>query len=274
MRFALITDVHFGPRGYHEGKLRKLTERAGELTARFVEQMNREERPELVFNLGDVIEDENRERDLANYAEFVRILAGLDARVSHVAGNHDQINLTAEDLRALWGHAGELHYSFDYGGVHFLVLRTHEIQGQAVHLPAEQIEFAEGDLAETTLPTIVLMHHPVSEQSVVGNRWFERAPHLCRVVERGALRRVLEASRRVVAVFNGHVHWNHLDVIEGIPYITLQSLTENLDDDAPGRPARAAAVCDIDERRLLVHIQGEETARYQFELPRNALGIR
>ena len=268
MRFALITDVHFGPRGYHGGKLRKLTERAPELTARFVERMNAVERPALVVNLGDVIQDESRARDLENYGEFVRIMSGLDARVVHVAGNHDQVNLSTDDLRRLWGHSGELHYSFDFGGVHFLVLCTEEIKDTAVHLAAEQIEFARRDLAATKLPSIVLMHHPASEQRVEGNRWFERAPHLCRVVERGALRRVLEESGRVLAVFNGHVHWNHLDVISGIPYITLQSLIENLDDDAPGRPARAFALCDIDERRLVVHVQGEDTLRYQFELPR------
>ncbi|MFZ5896491.1 MAG: metallophosphoesterase family protein [Myxococcota bacterium] len=266
MRFALISDVHFGPRAYHDGKLRKLTDRAGELTARFVERMNSSARPELVFNLGDVIEDANRERDLEEYGRFVSILDGLDARVQHVAGNHDQINLSADDLRGLWRHSGDLFYSFDFGGVHFVVLCTQEIKDRAVHLPAGQIAFVERDLAATTLPSIVLMHHPASEQRVQGNRWFERAPHLCRVVERGALRKVLEASGKVIAVFNGHVHWNHLDVIRGIPYVTLQSLTENLDDDAPGRPAAAYAVCDIDERRLVVDICGEETARYQFEL--------
>jgi len=268
MRFALITDVHFGPRAYHEGKLRKLTDRAGELTQRFVERMNAHERPELVINLGDVIEDATRERDLEEYGKFVGHLKGLDARVQHVAGNHDQINLSADDLRSLWGHSGELFYAFDFGGVHFVVLRTDEVKDKAVHLPAAQLEFIEQDLGSTRLPSIVLMHHPASEQRVQGNRWFEQAPHLCRVVERGALRKVLEASGKVVAVFNGHVHWNHLDVIRGIPYVTLQSLTENLDDDAPGRPASAYAVCNIDERRLQVDVGGEEPARYQFELSR------
>jgi len=266
MRFALLTDVHFGPRAYHEGKLRKLTDRAGELTLRFVERMNAHERPELVVNLGDVIEDANRERDLEEYAKFVGHLRGLDARVQHVAGNHDQINLTADDLRSLWGHSGELFYSFDFGGVHCVVLCTDEVKDQAVHLPASQLEFIEQDLSATRLPSIVLMHHPASEQRVQGNRWFERAPHLCRVVERGALRKVLEASGKVVAVFNGHVHWNHFDVIAGIPYITLQSLIENLDDDAPGRAAAAYAVCDLDERRLVVTVYGAEQLRYQVEL--------
>lgn len=268
MRFALITDVHFGPRAYYDGKLRKLTDRAGELTARFVERMNQEVKPELVVNLGDVIEDASRERDLEEYGKFTALLGGLDARVQHVAGNHDQVFLTADDLRGLWAHSGSLFYSFDFGGVHFVVLCTQEIKDKAVHLPLEQLEFAERDLAATSLPSIVLMHHPISEQRVEGNRWFERAPHLCRVAERGKARGVLERSGKVVAVFNGHVHWNHLDVIRGIPYVTLQSLTENLDDDAPGRPAQAYAIVDIDERRLSVDVRGEEPQRYQFELAR------
>ncbi len=80
------------------------------------------------------------------------------------------------------------------------------------------------------------MHHPASEMRLEGNRWFEKRPYVRRVAERRRLRQVIEASGKVVAVFNGHVHWNHLDVIAGIPYITLQSMVENLDDDAPGAP--------------------------------------
>jgi Icc protein len=33
------------------------------------------------------------------------------------------------------------------------------------------------------------------------------------VRERKALRRILEASGKVLAVFNGHLHWNHLDLV-------------------------------------------------------------
>lgn len=268
VRIALITDVHFGPRAYHEGKLRKLTDQAGALSRAFVERMQREDKPELVINLGDVIEDANREQDLLHYAEFVNILGGLSARVVHVAGNHDQINLSEADLCKLWGHTGRLFYSFDQGGVHFVVLQTDEVRDTAIHLAAEQIEFVRTDLAATQLPTLIFMHHPASDQLLVGNRWFERAPHVCRVAERKALRSVIEASGKVLAVFNGHVHWNHLDVIAGVPYVTLQSLIENLDADAPGRAAAAHAVVDIEPRRLLVDVRGQEPIRYQFELHR------
>ncbi|HXK17901.1 MAG TPA: phosphoesterase, partial [Polyangiaceae bacterium] len=143
--------------------------------------------------------------------------------------------------------------------------RTIERRGERVELPEAQIRWLEADLAGTNLPSIVLMHHPASEMRLEGNRWFEKHPHLCRVVERRALRKVIEQSGKVLAVFNGHCHWNHLDIIAGVPYITVQSLIENLDDDAPGRAAAAYAVCDLDERRLIVTVHGAEQVRYQIE---------
>lgn len=268
VRFGLITDVHFGPAASFGGKLRKLSHEAGRLTERFVQRMNEVERPDLVINLGDVIEDESLEADRQNYRRFVEILSGLEAPVLHVAGNHDFVHLTAADLRALWGHEGALYYCRDLGGVHFAILHTLEEKDVAVRLPEEQLEWLRSDLERAQFPCVVLMHHPASEMELTGNRWFETAPHICRVAERRKLRDILEASTKVVAVFNGHVHWNHLDVITGIPYVTLQSLIENLDDDAPGRPAAAWAVCDMTEHRLNVDIHGAESARYQFELPR------
>jgi len=270
MRFALISDEHFGPTAYFQGKLRKLTARAGELCEAFVRRMNDEVKPDLVVNLGDVIEDESREKDLEQYRRFLEILSGLACPVLHVAGNHDQVNLSDRDLRELWQHEGELFYSRDVGGVHFSVLCTIEITDQAIHLPEPQIAWLRADLAQSALPSVVLMHHPASEMRLDGNRWFEKRPHVCRVAERRALQEVISEAPRVVAVFNGHVHWNHFDVIAGVPYITLQSLVENLDDDAPGRPAAAHAVVDLDERRLVVRVAGAEPVRYQVELKRRS----
>jgi 3',5'-cyclic-AMP phosphodiesterase len=266
MRFALISDVHFGPQASHQGKLRKLTHRSEELVAAFARHMREEVEPDVVINLGDVLEDESPEQDRARYERFVSLLREIGKPVLHVAGNHDTINLSPAELCRLWGTASDLTYSRDHDGVHFSVLRTVEHRGERIELPEEQLLWLERDLAATELPSIVLMHHPVSEMRLEGNRWFEKRPHLCRVVERRAAREVIEKSGKVLAVFNGHVHWNHLDVIKGIPYVTLQSLIENLDDDAPGRAAAAYAVCDLDDRRLVVNVYGAEVARYQTEL--------
>jgi len=270
--FALVTDLHFGKEAGYDGKLRKLTAQAPSLAARFVERMNQVVRPELVFNLGDDIEDESRERDLERYGRCIEILSGCQAKVFHVAGNHDRINLGDADLLRFWGREGRIYYSFDHGGVHFTVLATHETQNVSVRIDDDQMAWLERDLAAAIYPAIILMHHTASEQDLAYNRWFYRAPHLCKVVERRRLRRILEASGKVIAVFNGHLHWNHFDLCGGIPYVTVQSLIENLEEDAPGRPAAAHAVCRLSDKRLVVEIEGNDPARYQIELDRPHAG--
>jgi Icc protein len=267
--FALVTDLHFGKEAGYDGKLRKLTSQAPRLASAFVDRMNEVVRPELVFNLGDDIEDESREIDLERYAQCMTVLSRCQAKVKHVAGNHDRINMGEADLLRFWGRddrGARFYYSFNHAGVHFVVLATHETQNVDVRIDADQLAWLEADLASAPRPTIVMMHHTASEQDVSHNRWFYRAPHLCKIVERRRLRRILEASQKVVAVFNGHMHWNHFDLCGGIPYVTVQSLIENLDEDAPGRPAAAHAVCRLSDNRLLVEVHGNDPARYQIEL--------
>ena len=268
---ALVSDLHFGPEARFQGKLRKLTHHAAALTRAFVARMNDEVKPDLVVNLGDDIEDESPELDRARYAECIGILKGLDCEVVHVAGNHDTAHLSAAELRAIWGDRAEaapepdrLHHSFDRAGLHLVVLHTRERKDHDVSVGEEQLAWLERDLAATTLPTLVFMHHGAADQDLAGNRWFDGSPHICLVRERRALRAIFEASGRVLAVFNGHLHWNHLDLVGGVPYVTLQSLVENLDDDAPGRPAAAHAVVRVHPKRVVVEVEGAERARYQF----------
>jgi 3',5'-cyclic AMP phosphodiesterase CpdA len=271
LTIALVTDLHFGPEARFAGKLRKLTAHAGDLARAFVERMNREVRPDLVVNLGDDIEDEGPEADRARYAECQGILRSVSAELVNVAGNHDTIHLGAGDLLSAWGKPpdGELYASFDRGGFHFVVLHTRERKDHDVSVGEAQLAWLAADLAAHRGPTIVLMHHSAADQDLTGNRWFEGHPHICLVRERRKIRALFEGHGDVRAVFNGHLHWNHLDVIGGIPYVTLQSLIENLDDDAPGRAAAAHAVVRLSSRRIVVEVLGAERARYQFDAHRD-----
>ena len=270
LTIALVTDLHFGPEARFAGKLRKLTAHAGDLTRAFVERMNREIHPDLVCNLGDDIEDEGPDKDRARYAECQSILRGCDAELVNVAGNHDTIHLSPADLRRAWGKEaeGELYSSFDRAGFHFVVLHTQERKDHDVSIGEAQLQWLAGDLAAHPQPTIVLMHHSAADQDLRHNRWFEGLPHICLVRERRKIRALLEGHGEVRAVFNGHLHWNHLDVIGGLPYVTLQSLIENLDDDAPGRAAAVHAVVRVSAKRIVVEVEGAERARYQLEARR------
>jgi 3',5'-cyclic-AMP phosphodiesterase len=264
MRFALVSDVHFGPRAWHDGKLRKLSDLAPRLLGDFVQRMNEVEKPELVVNLGDVLEDESTAADTRAYQVFLDAMSGLEAPLLHVAGNHESINLDDDALRSLWRHEGPLYYSREVGGVHFAVLRSIELRDEAIRLPKEQLAWLAEDLGAANAPCVVLLHHPLAPMDLTGNFWFAKAPHICLVAERDEARRIIEHSGKVVAVLNGHAHWNHLAVVSGIPYVTFQSLTENIDDDAPGRPARTHAIVDVEPHRVAVRIEGEQPARYEF----------
>ncbi len=266
LTLGFVSDLHFGPQAFHEGKLRKLTHRAEALTRDVVCAMNARIKPDLLVNLGDDIEDESREADLERYASCQSVLRGADAELVNVAGNHDTVNLARGDLNRIWEREGPLFYSLDRGGFHLVVLHTLEKKDVEVRIPQAQLEWLRSDLSTTTLPTIVLMHHSASEQDLHDSIWFSGKPHIALVKERAELRKIFEESLRVRCVFNGHLHRNHLDVIRGIPYVTLQSLTENLDDDAPGRPAAAYASAVIAESRIVVRVHGNDPARYQFEV--------
>jgi 3',5'-cyclic-AMP phosphodiesterase len=273
LTLALCTDLHFGREALYKGKLRKLSAQAGPLLRAFVERMNVEVDPAFIVNLGDDIEDESREVDRARYTECVDILAEAKADLVHVAGNHDTIHLTESELLEIWAKREDglqkpkcLFYSFDKGGLHFVVMHTREEKDRSITVGKDQLGWLTRDLALSSTESIVFMHHSAADQHLVGNRWFEGRPNICLVRERKELRNILEAApKKVLAVFNGHLHWNHLDVIRGIPYVTLQSLIENLDEDAPGRPAAAHAIVRLQRSRIVVEIEGAEPARYQFD---------
>ncbi|MSP25034.1 MAG: phosphoesterase [Myxococcales bacterium] len=270
LTLGVVTDLHFGPAAAFGGKLRKLSHRAAELTLAFATRMRDEVRPDLVVNLGDVLEDESVEIDRARYAECMRLLASAGCEVVSLAGNHDVVHLTHVELRAAWGlePTGPLYRSLDRHGVHLVCLYTHETKDVSVNIDEAQLAWLEADLERTTLPTVVLMHHSTAEQDLRQNRWFSKAPQLALVKERKQLRAIFESSGKVRLVLNGHLHWNHLDLIGAIPYVTVQSLIENVEDDAPGRPANASAIVRIAERRVTVEVSGAHDCRYQFELPR------
>ncbi len=279
MRAAILTDLHLGPKASFQGQLRKLSDHAAPFLRQLVSQLKQEalgdaqRKPtplDLFINLGDVLEDESEAADLARYGEFTSELSRLRCPVLHVAGNHDRVNLSDSQLVELWqrnGHQSSgLYYSRDVAGIHYCVLASQETKDVDVRLPTEQLEWLEQDLKQTDLGSVVCVHHPLSDCDLHGNRWFAAAPQLCRVAERKAVRRVMEQSGKVLLVLNGHAHWNHLDVIAGIPYVTQQSPIENVDADAPGRPASSYGLLDISQTKISLRVFGEHPANYQFHL--------
>lgn len=273
MRFAAITDLHFGRAAPYRGVERKLTAQAPALTADFVDEMNRHVRPDFVVVLGDVIEDESPQADLANYTRAAAILSGLDMPVRHVYGNHDLVNLTHEQLLVISGETA-LNSSFDVDGWH--LVRLHSTTsfplpdqpgkgpGLRADITAQDLEWLDRDLSAAGRPTIVFTHFAPADLNLASQFWFGHSPEKAMLANRAELRDILE-SHDVAMAMNGHVHWNDHTVHNGIAYITIQSLVENTAGD--GEPAGAWALVEAGAAHIEITVSGRDPARYRVSRP-------
>jgi 3',5'-cyclic-AMP phosphodiesterase len=72
----------------------------------------------------------------------------------------------------------------------------------------------------------VASHIPVSGHAQTGNYYFHNNPQYSTYAGAEQVRAVLRQADTPVVWVAGHVHWNTVTVVDGIPHITLQSLTE------------------------------------------------
>jgi hypothetical protein len=238
VRIAVVADIHHG-----QDRLTKKGGRALPLLeefVRFVEQT----RPDAVVDLGDRISDRDRDADLARQREVAAVFAAVAVPRLHLCGNHDRAHLdVAENEAALGVPLGNR--TLDLGGWR-VVMWAADTQGR----PAHGFTLGETDLAwlahtvETAdRPLAVMSHIPLSGHSQVGNYYFENNPHLATYPEAGQVRAMLRGARVPVVCVAGHVHWNTLTVVDGIPHLTLQSLTESF-TTAP-EPAGSFALLEL-----------------------------
>src|SRR3989338_8979680 len=79
MQFAIINDAHIGPAesGFFKGVRRKLVNQAKSILESIIVTLNQTEKPELIINLGDSIEDVNdRQVDIQSFNQFLSLQVG------------------------------------------------------------------------------------------------------------------------------------------------------------------------------------------------------
>ena len=167
----------------------------------------------------------------------------------HLFGNHDIKNLTIQESEAILGTQLQ-HRSININGWHLIFWYadcsyTRKIGN--LTLSASDLAWLEADLRQTTLPTVLFSHVPLSDGSMVGNYYFEMNPRSRAGYHNAHLARaIIEKSARVVMAVAGHVHWNSLNTIDGIHYLTIQSLTETF--TTPPHPAAAWAQLELEQQ--------------------------
>ncbi len=228
-RIGLVTDLHSadkdpaGSRHYRESRA-KLAEAGKRFRA--VETSH-------VVELGDLIDAADSVEVELNYLRSINgLLKSFPGENHYVLGNHCVDTLTKEEF------LGEVekrksYYSFDESGFHFVILdacfrsdgvpyQRRNFEWTDPNIPEAEVEWLRQDLAASPLPTVVFAHQRLDVGDPYGVKNAE------------AVRKVLEQSGRVRAVFQGHSHMNAYQVIEGIHYVTLVAMVEGSGAESSG----------------------------------------
>ena len=222
LKIAVITDIHYGPDRYS-----KRGDEAFELFKSFVRKVNSME-IDLVVDMGDRISN----ADLANDRKYLYKVASefksLNKERHHLVGNHDVVHLSVEEQEKILESSLQ-HHSLDRLGWHLVFWNPSCVlhEGEGFRLEPEDLDWLAADLAAADLPSAVFSHMPVDTGSMVGNYYFERRfAHGEQHRNASLARDLIENSDKVIAVVSGHVHWNQLHLMDGIPHFSLQSLSE------------------------------------------------
>ncbi len=221
VRIGLVTDVHYadkptrGSRHYRES-LAKLEE-VGEQFAK--------DRPDHVVELGDFIDAADSVDVEEKYLKRVnKLFTSLPGKKHYVLGNHCVHTLSKAEFLGGVGQA-KSHYSFDAGGYHFVILDAcFRSDGQPYHranfkwydanIPADQIDWLRADLKSAKGQAVVFVHQRLDVKNQHG------------IKNAAAVRKVLEASGKVLAVFQGHSHQNDHRQIADIHYCVHAAMVE------------------------------------------------
>jgi hypothetical protein len=232
-RFGIVTDCHYadadpvGTRFYRES-LGKLSECVDRMSA---------ERVDFLIELGD-FKDENRppveEKTLLYLQEIEAVFRRFRRPRYHVLGNHDMDSLSKQQFLSRVENsgvpAGRSYYSFDAKGLHCVVLDANyrsdgrdydrgDFDWTDANVPATELDWLRQDLAAARGPVVVFIHQLLDG---TGSVYVKNASEV---------RRILEASGRVLAVFQGHHHPGAYSHINGIHYYTLKGMIEGHGDD-------------------------------------------
>lgn len=221
LRIAMITDLHYAdkpPAGnrYYRETLGKLAEAA---------QQFQEDKPTFLVELGDLIDAADSVETEQRYLKTINQAFSAICKDRHyVLGNHCVDTLKKEEFLGSVGQE-KSYYSFDQQGFHFVVLDScfradGEPYGRKnftwtdANIPEAELKWLQADLKKTDKQTVVFAHQRLDVSTSHG------------VKNNAEVRKILEASGKVLAVFQGHNHKNDLKEIGGIHYCTLVAMVE------------------------------------------------
>jgi alkaline phosphatase len=219
---GIFTDSHYADR--KPGGSRCYRDSSAKL-AGFVAEMNKT-KPDFAIVLGDYV-DKGRtvQVEMAYLKHIEGVFGKFKGPRHHVIGNHDVATFTKAQFVDATGMPGP-NYSFDSGPIHCIVLDANyrkdftpynagNFNWTQTYVPPDELKWLKADLKATAGKTVVFIHQPLDDEK--NAHGVKNSPEV---------RRILERSGKVLAVFQGHNHAGAYRRINGIHYSTMRAMVE------------------------------------------------
>ncbi len=208
--FGICTDVHLPT--MHDSEYR---------ITHFVEAM-KAARPDFIIELGDFAIPDPK------FTAMFDIWNSFPGDRYHVIGNHEMDGGTTREQAVAYRNMENSYYAFDRNGFRFLVLdgndKPHpESRGYTQYIGPGQTAWLSEQLKQTPFPVVIFSHQGLARYFADGEAYgIDNYAEIQSILQQ---HNGENPSRKVIACFNGHTHWDIAENIQGIWYITLTSMS-------------------------------------------------
>ena len=211
IRIGMCSDVHLPT--MHDSEKR--------ITA-FIDSM-KIAKPDFIIELGDFGTPDPK------YASYFDIWNSFPGPKYHVIGNHEMDGGTSLEEAIKYRGMKNSYYSFSMNGFKFVVLdgndkKNQDQKGYRSYIGKKQLSWLKNELRITKKPVVIFSHQGIgTDPNTPGQRYsIENSVEVRKVFED---HNKTEKKNKVICCFNGHSHHDYAEEINGIWYITINSMS-------------------------------------------------
>ena len=268
IRFTAVTDIH----NHQKNKANKIGSEALRLVGKLIRNINEKppaKRPLFLAELGDRIIASGRKdkkgpvTDAFHQGQLTALFNTLAVPLISVDGNHDRLHLPPANVSTVHEFDGVTVIAWDPD--------VNITKPDGLTASTDDMKWLEDALAGAQWPCIVLSHVPLDNDSQDDENAKKLHEHAFSFYREGPeIRKILESSGKVALCINGHRHCERQRPINGIWYLTLQSLVQNhrKNDAYTGKPTSNYYDFDMDDNRIKVTKHGKGNRTFTLDMPR------
>ena len=220
MKLGLFTDSHYCSREGNCKSLKKIDKALNDFEKKECD---------LVVFLGDLVDkEEDHETEIANLKQISDVMNKYNLKISVLIGNHDTYNFSKDDFYRILGEKYRPQ-NLCINKKNFLFIDSCHSKTGISYKPGfcdwSDIFFPHTDMLEQTLlhadghASYIFTHHNLDPAVIERHR----------ISNAAEIRSILEKSKKVHTVFQGHHHHYIESEFNGIHYVTYPSMLENED---------------------------------------------